>query len=132
MAISGDITDDRLVDFDGRAGTTVRNFYDLVLRILQTIGRGTAQRRRQFTMHNLIAHKNPVILQMIYEWGHRICFRDPYYPVDDTIENVFNNLQQDLTIRLHVIKKGDDLHREVMDFIGAMHTFVNYFLNIRY
>ena len=132
MAIAGDINGDRWVDFDQRAGTTVRNFYDFILRILETIRRGTAQRRRMFTMDNLIAHKNPVILQLIYAWGHRIAFRAPYYPVDGAIEYVFNTLQQDLTIRLHAIKNGDDLHREVMDSIGAMPNFVNYFLNIRY
>ena len=83
-------------------------------------------------MDNLIAHKNPFTLQLIYEWRHRICFRAPYYPVDGAIEYVFNTLQQDLTIRLHEIKNGDDLHREVMDSIGVMPNFVNYFLNIRY
>ena len=62
MAIAGNINGDHWVDFDQRAGTTVRNFYDFFLHILQTIGRGTVQRRRLITMDNLVAHKNPVML----------------------------------------------------------------------
>lgn len=78
-------------------------------------------------MDNLIAHKNPDILQLIHVWGLCIYFRAPYYPVDGTIERGCNKQQQDLTIRLNVIKKGDDLHCKVMDTLGTMPCFVTYF-----
>lgn len=93
-----------------------------------TIGRDTAQMRCLFTMDNLIAYNNPLILKLIYAWGYHICFRAPYYPVYGTIENVFNTLQHDLSISLHAIKHGDDLYSEMMVPIAAMPHFVNIFL----
>ena len=59
-------------------------------------------------------------------------FHAPYSPVDEAIEYIFNMLQHDLTIRLHAIKNGADLHREVMNFIGAIPHFVQYVSNIQY
>jgi transposase len=42
-------------------------------------------------MDNLITHRVPIITQMIITAGHRIVYRAHYYPVDVTIEYVFNN-----------------------------------------
>ena len=132
MAISGDIEGKCWVDINQKGGTTVRDCYLFILYILNSIGEGTPQRRRLFTMDNLMAHKDPAILQLIHAWGHRVCFRAPYYPVDGAIEYVFNTVQQDITIRLHQIKNGADLYRELRDSISGIPNFIGYFLNLQY
>ena len=132
MDISGHRDGERWVDFERKSGTTTHDTYQFVLRILRSIGRGTPQRRRLFTMDNLLAHKNRIVLGLIVEWGHIFCLRAPYYPIDRAIEYVFNTIQHELTIRLAEIEDGIDLKNEIMGIIGAIENFVNYFLNLHY
>ena len=113
-----------------QAGTTVNDMYDFILRILESIERGTPQRRRLFTMDNLLAHRNRAVTGLILEWGHRFCFRAPYYPVDGAIEYVFNTIQHDLTIKLPDIQNGNDLRNEVFNTVGSIENFVAYFTNL--
>ena len=79
-------------DFERKVGTTVADFYDCILRMLRSIGHATPDSRRLFTMDDLLAHKNRQVITPIHEWGHRVCFRAPYYSVDGAIEYVFNKL----------------------------------------
>ena len=130
MAISGGLDGRRWLDFERKSGTTVADFYDFILRILTTIGHATPNSRRLFTMDNLLAHKNRVVIALIHEWGHRVCFRAPYYPVDGAIEYVFNTLQRDLEIKLPEITDEASLRNAVFDTVGAMVDFVEYFENL--
>jgi len=130
LAIYGDPAGERWLDFERKAGKTVEDCYQFILAILISIGRGTPLRRRMFTMDNLLAHKNRVVIDLILAWGHRFCFRAPYHPIDGAVDFVFNTVQHDLTIRLEDIKNGDDLRNEVYASIGAIDNFVNYFLNV--
>ena len=65
MAISGDEDGDRWLDFEKKSGTTVTDCYDFIRRIIEDIGPGTQERRRLFTMDNLLAHKNQIVIQLI-------------------------------------------------------------------
>jgi hypothetical protein len=58
IAISGGLDGRRWLDFERKSGTTVKEFYDFVLRILTSIGHATPNSQRLFTMDNLLAHKN--------------------------------------------------------------------------
>jgi hypothetical protein len=130
MGISGDPNGDRWLDFERKSGTSVDDFYDFVHRILVSIGRGSHIRRRMFTMDNLLAHKNCAVIQLILSWGHRVCFRAPYYPVDGAIEYVFNTIQCDLTVKLANIVNANDLRNEVYKTVGSIDNFVEYFDNL--
>ena len=130
MAIEGDPSGDRWFDLEQKSGTTIADFYSFVERILDSIGDGTPERRRLFTMDNLLAHRHTTILQLIVSRNHRVCFRAPYWPVDGAIEYVFNTIQHDLTIKLSEIKNATDLRREVNSTIGAIPDFVDYFDNL--
>ena len=81
-------------------------------------------------MDNLLAHKNRTVIGLIHEWGHRVCFRAPYYPIDGAIEYVFNTLQRDLEVKLPEITDEARLQNAVFDTVGAMVNFVQYFANL--
>ena len=130
FAISGDVNGERWVDFDWRSGTSINDTYEFILRILESIGPGTPERRRCFTMDNLLSHVNPAVLNLIVAWGHRYVLRAPYYPVDGAVEYVFNTIQHELTIRLPLIKDSYDLRREINNIIANIDNFVRYFLNV--
>ena len=108
MSTSSDPAGERWVDFEQKTGTTVLDFYQFVEQIIDSIGDGTPARRRCFTMDNLAAHRNRMVVQLIIDRGHRVVFRAPYYAVDGAIEYFFNTLQHDLTIKLPMIKKSID------------------------
>lgn len=107
MAVAGeddeDGISDRWYDLWEDGGTTNERFYEFVERIINGIGPGTEERRRCFTMDNLNAHLNPTVLGLIINFGHRVLFRAPYYPVDGPIEYVFNTLQNILCIYMRDI-----------------------------
>lgn len=134
MAISGDEDGGRWIDFEQKSGTTVTDTYKFVQRIINDIGPGTPQRRRLFTIDNLLAHKNPAVINLIFESGHRFYFRAPYYSVDGAIEYVFDTIQRDLEVKLDEIKNASDLRNEVFNIVGAIITFCTYFaiLGIEY
>ena len=78
-------------------------------------------------MDNLLAHKNPAVIELIVMSGHRFCFRAPYYPVDGAIEYVFNTIQRDLEVKLPEIKNSNNLRNEVFNTVGSIINFVLYF-----
>jgi hypothetical protein len=73
---------DRFVLFEQQPRTDVATFYEFLEGVINQIGPGTEGDHRCFTMDNLLAHKHPVVLQLIVQSGHRNAFRALYYPVD--------------------------------------------------
>ena len=82
-----------------------------------------------FTMDNLLAHKNRAVIQLILSWGHRVCFKAPYYPVEGAIKYVIYTILCDLTIKLALIVNANDLRYEVYNTVGSIDNFVEYFDN---
>ena len=73
MALYGGCGDFWL-DFEQKAGTAINNTYDFVLQIPRSTGRGTPQRRRLFTVDNLLTHKSRVVVGLNLEGGALILF----------------------------------------------------------
>lgn len=69
---------------------------------------------------------------LIFQAGHRLVFRAPYYPVDGPIEYVFNTIQGTLRINMGLITDGESLRDEVLDAIADIGDFVAYFINCGY
>lgn len=108
-------------------GTTEIRFYNFIRSILDDLPHGDEGRRYCFTMDNLAAHHSPIVSALIYERGHRLAFRAPYYPVDGPIEYVFNTIQAELRIRLHNINNENDLIREIGRAVFLQTNFQPYF-----
>jgi len=132
MAISGDPAGERWVDLVQKSGTTINDYYNFILSILQNIPRGNAQRRRTFIMDNLSSHLSALIRQLIHSYGHRLVYRAPYYPVDGPIEFVFNFIEQRLQGYLYQVNTDQDLQAAIHQIIASMANFVNYFTNCGY
>ena len=75
-------------------------------------------------------HKNPIIMDLISNAGHRVVFRAPYYAVDGAIEYVFNTLQTNLMVEYNNLHSLDDLRNTVNLIIGAILTFRPYFEHV--
>ena len=67
---------------------------------------------------------------VIYQASHRVIPRAPYYPVDDTIEHVFNTLQVLLCINLWNIKYNNDLTNHIQNIIANFGKFTEYFCHV--
>lgn len=117
----------RKIWLDG--GTTVDKMIEFITEILTDLGPATPNNRRCFTMDNLTAHHNHAVTALIYESGHRLVFRAPYYAVDGPIEYSFNTLQCMLRTRLHKITDGATLVNEIGNVIQAMVDFDPYFVH---
>jgi hypothetical protein len=61
---------DRFVLFEQRPETDVATFYEFLEGVINQIEPGTEGYRRCFTMDNLLAHKHPIVLQLIVQSGH--------------------------------------------------------------
>eukprot|EP00957_Ditylum_brightwellii_P084117 6394758-Ditylum_brightwellii.AAC.1 len=66
-------------------GTTNEKMFEFIEEILISIGPGTAAHRRCFIIDHLNSHHNAQIAQMIYQAGHHLAYRAPYYLVDGHI-----------------------------------------------
>jgi len=75
-------------------------------------------------------HKNPIIMDLISNAGHRVVFRAPYYAVDGAIEYVFNTVQTNLMVEYNNLHSLDDLRNTVNLIIGAIPTFRPYFEHV--
>ena len=73
-----------------------------------------------------------IILSMSLQAGHRLAFRAPYHPIDGPIEYVFNTVQSILTLNMHNITDGPTLRQEILNAVGAIQSFVNYFIHCGY
>mmetsp|Transcript_4614 Transcript_4614/g.5167 ORF Transcript_4614/g.5167 Transcript_4614/m.5167 type:complete len:368 (-) Transcript_4614:25-1128(-) len=131
MAVLGDPANpERWFEIWNDGGTTVTRFYAFIERILRDIGDGTPGNRYCFTMDNLNAHTNAAVTALIYDAGHRIVFRAPYYPVDSAIEYIFNVIQCALCINLREIKDTNDYIVFLRQIITNMPDFSKYFAHV--
>ena len=78
------------------------------------------------------SHHNVHMASLIFNAGHRIVFRAPYYPVDGPIEYVFNTLQCYLRLNNGSITDGPTLVGAINAGIGNMTTFTPYFTHCGY
>jgi len=56
-------------------GTTIERFYDFIDHIIDDLDQNHPGRSFVFTMDNLSAHKNPLVMNRILMAGHRYVFR---------------------------------------------------------
>ena len=73
-----------------------------------------------FTKDELNVLKNPIIMDLISNAGHRVVFRAPYYAY------VFNTVQTNLMVEYNNLYSLDDLRNTVNLIIGAIPTFRPY------
>ena len=131
LAISGDPDNpDRWHEIWSCSGTTISKFVAIIRRIISDIGPGTVSRRRCFTFDNLSAHLHPQVMAVIYQAGHRVVPRAPYWPVDGAIEYVFNTLQVLLCVNLREIKDNDDLINHIQNIFANFERFIEYFRHV--
>ena len=129
LAIAGDNNGDRWLDYWTGEGTNANRTIGFVQKIVDDIGPGTPARRRCFTMDNLSSHHSIQMATIIFNAGHRLAFRAPYYPVDGPIEYVFNTVQAALRINNRLISDGPSLVNELQNSVVDIDTFVPYFIN---
>ena len=129
LAISGDPTGERWLDYWTGEGTDALRMIDFLRYVIADIGPGTVIRRRCFTLDNLGSHHNLQMATIIFNAGHRIVFRAPYYPVDGPIEYVFNTIQATLRINNRLIVDGPSLIDELLNAVADIPNFVAYFIN---
>ena len=115
-----------------KGGTTLDRFANFMETILEDLANNpqTAGRSFVFTMDNLNVHKNPLILNMVQNAGHRLVFRAPYWPVDGAVEYVFNTIQTRLKVFFDQLTTMPELENRINLIIGAMPSFTRYFIHV--
>ena len=94
FAISGDNANCmRWIEIWMNGGTTTIRFYDFIKKISIDLDANFPGQSFLFTMGNLKVHKNPIILSILHNIGHRYVFCAPYWPVNGAVEYVFNTVQ---------------------------------------
>ena len=81
-------------------------------------------------MDNLNSHTNHAVQALIFNAGHRIVFRAPYYPVDGAIEYIFNVIQCALCVRLRHILTTDDYINNMRQIIVNLPDFSVFFQHV--
>ena len=131
LAVLGDPANpERWFEIWREGGTTVDRFYRFIQRILNDLGPGTPGNRFTFTMDNLNSHTNHAVQALIFNAGHRIVFRAPYYPVDGAIEYIFNVIQCALCVRLRHILTTDDYINNMRQIIVNLPEFSAFFQHV--
>ena len=72
---------------------------------------------------NLRAHYSPEAARLIYQAGHQIIPRAPYYPCDGPIKYVFSQLELVLRARLFDIRTINDLIRNTQQVFASLTGF---------
>ena len=67
---------------------------------------------------------------VIYQAGHRVVPRAPYWSVDGAIEYVFNTLQVLRCVNLQEIKDNDDLVNHIQNVFVNFERFTEYFRHV--
>ena len=111
-------------------GTTVEVMYEFFYEILEDIGVATPENWFCFTMDNLNAHKNEGVIALIHAYGHGVSFRAPYYPVDGSIEFIFNTLQVLIRSNLYEVNDAETLIQVIQHSIQSMIDFSTYFHHV--
>merc|ERR1712129_491320 len=104
-------------------GTTIDRVIDFIQQILNDIGHATPNNIFCFTMDNLNSHRNPAVIALIYQYGHRVCFRAPYWAVDGPIEYVFNSLQSLIRQRLYSVTDGPSMIAAINHLVAGIDNF---------
>ena len=131
LAVRGDPANpDRWFDTWLEGGTTVDRFYLFIQRILNDLGPGRPGNVFTFTMDNLNAHTNNGVQALIFNAGHRLIFRAPYYPVDGAIEYIFNVIECALCIRLREIFNTADYIQNLCQIIVNLPDFSPFFRHV--
>lgn len=134
MGISGDEVDP--FEFHQQfssGGTGLWRFYCFMRDFIDWLTTNRPGRSFCFTMDNLNVHKNPMILNMIENAGHRIVFRAPYWSCDGPIEYVFNTIHTMLQMdEDNGVETIDDLELEIDDIIFDLvdTSFRPYFVHV--
>ncbi len=111
-------------------GTTIERFYSFIYHILDDLGQNHPGRSFIFTMDNLSAHRNPLVMNRILNAGHRYVFCAPYWPVDGAVEYVFNAIQSKLRIYFNRLETMDDLRNRINLTVGGIFSFYQYFEHV--
>ena len=69
-------------------------------------------------MDNLNVHRNQLVEDIIFDAGHRVVYRAPYWSVDGAIEYVFNTIHTKLQQRYQQISNMVELVNRVNLIIG--------------
>ena len=77
-------------------------------------------------MDNLSSHHNLQMTIIIFNAGHSIVFRAPYYSVDGPIEYVFNTTQGTLQINNHLSIDVPTLFEELLNAVADIPNGVAY------
>lgn len=115
-------------------GTDLWRFYSYMLGLLGYLDAHHPGRSFVLTMDNLNIHKHLAIRFLIYNRGHRLVFRAPYWSCDGPIEYVFNTVQVELQSpvfrdKVDSVNKLEDAIDVILERMGML-TFRNYFLDV--
>ena len=75
-------------------------------------------------MGNLSLHHNLQMATIVFNAGHHIAFRAPYYPIDGPIEYVFNTSQGTLWINNCLIVNDLSLIDKLFNAVAGIPIFV--------
>jgi hypothetical protein len=111
-------------------GTTLWRFYSFMHRLITYLAIHHAGRSFCFTMDNLNVHRNQMIEDLIFDGGHRIVYRAPYWSCDGSIEYVFNTIHTKLQWYYKEINNLEQLENTMNLIIGGFTTFKKYFVHV--
>lgn len=111
-------------------GTDLWRFYEFMDGLLEYLAQQYPGVVFTITMDNLNIHKNPIILDLIEQSGHRLVFRAPYWSCDGAIEYVFNTIQSKLQMKYNTIDTVDALVNAINIVVGGMVEFKPYFRHV--
>jgi hypothetical protein len=113
-------------------GTDMQRFYGFMVELIDYLDTNFPGRGFCFTMDNLNIHKHPMVLYLIYNSGHRVVFRAPYWSCDGPIEYVFNTIQTHLQMQYNAVASTAALENELNCIIGGLGSFKPYFLHVNF
>jgi len=133
MAISGDERVGEAFSFHRcftEGGTNLWRFFNYMRNLMDWLDNNRPGRSFLFTMDNLNLHRHLVTTNLIYERGHRMVFRGPYWSCDGAIEYVFNTLQMRLQMEINGVDNVFQLVNKINVIVGGMHSFKRSFLHV--
>ena len=114
------------------SGTTTAIFNNFVLNTILADPAVAASAPRTLMWDNLSAHKSAVVFNTVTFAGHRVLLRPPYHPVDGPIGYVFNQLQNQLTLRAGEITDDLSFSNLVQNIIANLQGFDATFVHCGY
>ena len=130
MAISGDdIHPFSFHQIYTEGGTDLWRFYNFLRDFIDWLLVHRPGRAFLFTMDNLNIHKHPIILNLIFNSGHRVVFRALYWSCDGPIEYVFNTIGTRLQMDPNGVSTVDQLVNKINNIIEGFTSFKRYFIH---